>query len=278
MKTSSKRRVLVATVLYTLAAGVSSRALGEGIPEPGLTMYGVVKNDIGGVHVRMTSGTLHWTVVPPSGPPVIVTTDMRNINEQFSYVVDIPFETAVPGSPPTTNALQLRATTTSYDRSDVTVGTNAATIVSAGSTFIFSQPDRASVERVDLDTAISYPDQDGDGLPDYWEDDHFSGFADPGDDPDDDGLTNLKEYLSGCNPNDPGSAFLFVETEPAPGGGFVVSWGSQEGRYYTVARSQDLLAGFAPLQTGLPATPAVNTFTDPTATGDGPWFYRIIIE
>ena len=141
----------------------------------------------------MTSGTLRWTVVPPSGPPVTVTAELRNINDQFSYVMEIPFETAVPGSRPTTNALQLRAMATLYDRSDVTVDTNAATIVSAGTTFLFAQSDRASVERVDMDTAIAYPDHDGDGLPDYWEDDHFSGFANPGDDPDDDGLTNLKE-------------------------------------------------------------------------------------
>jgi len=40
------------------------------------------------------------------------------------------------------------------------------------------------------------PDTDGDGLPDWWEELHFGGptAANPNDDPDGDGLTNLQEY------------------------------------------------------------------------------------
>lgn len=277
MNTQS-RQILFAGMAIAVVVMIRPAALGEGIPEPGLTMYGVIKNDIGGAHVRMASGTLEWTVVPPSGPPVTVTAELKNINDQFSYLIEIPFETVIPGSPPGDTALQLRATATVYDRSDVKVDSVSATLVGGSTTFEFAQPDRASVERVDLDTTIAYPDQDGDGLPDFWEDDHFGGYAGPHDDPDGDGLTNLREYLSGCDPNSSGSAFLFMNTEPAVTGGFIVSWGSQTGRYYTVERSGNLLTGFSPLQTEISATPPENTYADPTALGDGPWFYRIIIE
>ena len=68
-----------------------------GIPEPGLTLYGIVKNDLGGATIRVTEGTIVWTIAPAppaSGPTVHLTTVLTNINNQFSYVLDVPFESA----------------------------------------------------------------------------------------------------------------------------------------------------------------------------------------
>lgn len=50
-------------------------------------------------------------------------------------------------------------------------------------------------------------DTDGDGIPDYWEEEYFDCIdcADPDDDPDDDGHTNLEEYLGDTDPTDPTS-------------------------------------------------------------------------
>jgi len=46
-------------------------------------------------------------------------------------------------------------------------------------------------------------DSDGDGLADAWERKHFDGLSGgPGDDPDDDGLTNLQEQQHGTDPTD----------------------------------------------------------------------------
>lgn len=47
-------------------------------------------------------------------------------------------------------------------------------------------------------------DTDSDGLPDWWEDENFGDptIADPADDPDDDGFTNLQEYKARTDPND----------------------------------------------------------------------------
>lgn len=45
-------------------------------------------------------------------------------------------------------------------------------------------------------------DIDGNGLPDNWELDYFGAFAqDPSADPDNDGWSNLTEYLAGTDPN-----------------------------------------------------------------------------
>jgi len=55
------------------------------------------------------------------------------------------------------------------------------------------------------------PDADADGLPDHWEQAFFGGTAQrPNDDFDFDGLTNLKEYLSGTNPASPNLAIAYV--------------------------------------------------------------------
>ncbi len=47
-------------------------------------------------------------------------------------------------------------------------------------------------------------DTDGTGLPDWWQQDNFGNLGnDPAGDPDDDGLSNLTEYLAGLGPNTP---------------------------------------------------------------------------
>ena len=51
-------------------------------------------------------------------------------------------------------------------------------------------------------------DSDLDGLPDDWEKWHFGNLADgAADDPDNDGLSNLVEFMHGTNPNSPDSDF-----------------------------------------------------------------------
>ena len=57
--------------------------------------------------------------------------------------------------------------------------------------------------------------------------------------------------------------------------GTLVEWSSVAGKFYTVERSSDLTTGFTVVAADLSATPPLNTILDPTATGPGPWFYRI---
>ncbi len=60
-------------------------------------------------------------------------------------------------------------------------------------------------------------DEDADGMPDYWEYEiTWLGVNDRGEDPDEDGITNIDEYRNGTDPTD----LLLVEgVAPVPGTG-----------------------------------------------------------
>ncbi len=59
---------------------------------------------------------------------------------------------------------------------------------------------QTEIDNISIDVAQG-EDLDGDGIPDFWEEQF--GVDDPGADPDEDDLTNLQEYNAGTDPNDP---------------------------------------------------------------------------
>ncbi|MFH0909405.1 MAG: thrombospondin type 3 repeat-containing protein [bacterium] len=251
-----------------------------GLPEPGFTMYGVIRNDLNGANVRVTSGTLRWTIVPDGGTPLTLETRLENIHDQFSYALDVPLESPAPGMPSRADALQLTAGTVQYGRAQVYVESTVASIVApATALFSLSQTDRGKFERVDLQVNIAFADSDHDGLPDFWETEHFGGlFAAPGGDADGDGVSNMAEYLAGTNPQDAQSMFEFIETETWAEGGTRIRWQSSSNRFYSLFKSRDLRSGFEPFVTGIRATPPENSYTDTNAVGEGAYFYRIVVE
>ena len=59
--------------------------------------------------------------------------------------------------------------------------------------------------------------------------------------------------------------------------GVVLRWLGREGDVYGVQKAADVRSGFAPLATGLRATPPVNVYTDKTEIGRGA-YYRVVVE
>lgn len=261
-----------------LAASLARPAAAQGIPEPSLVMYGVVRNTQDRDRLRIVFGNLTWQFQPAGGGPAFaVSTTLTNINDQFSYVLRVPCETEVAGFPASTNALRLGS---SYTRGNVFFNsTTPAILVDPGqASFSLSSIARGRVERVDLEISIVLEDLDGNGLLDAWERLYFGRTGvDPFADPDGDGLNNLAEHKAGTNPNDFQSQFRFIRITRQAGGA-LVEWSSVANRSYSVLRSSDVLTGYEILTSNRQATPPVNSFLDAAATPPGPYFYLLRLQ
>jgi hypothetical protein len=175
MKTNKMNPRLMASIAAMCLLNLTV-ASGGGLPEPGLVMYGAVHNSAN-ANARLTAGTLTWTVSPPSGSPVTVTTALTDISGQYSYALRVPFESVVGSSTLSPNALALNSATTSYVRTNVFLtvnGTNYPATISAPAlgTFTFGSADRGRLEEVDL-TVTAPGVNGGTGGPSFTSTPHF---------------------------------------------------------------------------------------------------------
>ncbi len=121
-------------------------------------------------------------------------------------------------------------------------------------------------------------DSDANGIPDWWEIQHFGGLTNAvaGADDDGDSASNLDEYRAGTDPNDPSNVFRLTHlTGLSAGAGISIKWSSVLAKSYDVERTTNLFQTFQPLATNLVATGTEFTYTDSTATNAIPYFYRI---
>jgi hypothetical protein len=71
------------------------------------------------------------------------------------------------------------------------------------------------------------------------------------------------------------AALKFTTIELDPLGGVRVKWQSTAAQVYTLQRCSSVATGFVDMATSLAATPPLNSYRDATATGPGPYFYRL---
>jgi|SRR5687767_154859 len=248
-----------------------------GLPEPPLVIYGQLRDN--SANARITSGTLTWTWNPVGGGnPVVVTTVVTNINDQFSFVLFVQCESEISGLSVSANALRLVSPGVTYTRTNVFWNGQPVTLRnSAQATVTITPATRGRIERLDLGLGNFPADSDSDGLPDWWELQYPSAGNALGD-TDGDGLTNLREFIAGTNPEDADSSFEFVTVEEEIPGVMLIQWSSVPGKSYTLLRAPTLSLNpldYQPVRTGISAQGNLTTYRDTTSVGHQ--FYRVRI-
>jgi hypothetical protein len=177
------------------------------ISEPETLVYGRILNRANpNLEQLVTEGTLHWTLQKPDGSSVVLTGEVDALNGgDFSYLVRIPHQAMMLGQQASPLVLPLGTTTTTASHASISFnGAPATMLVPATSVFELDQLLRGSALRVDLEINAAMPDGDGDGIPDWWEDEHGldkQSAADALADANGNGRNNLAEYLAGSDPN-----------------------------------------------------------------------------
>ncbi|MGZ8898780.1 MAG: thrombospondin type 3 repeat-containing protein [Limisphaerales bacterium] len=248
-----------------------------GLPEPPLVIYGQLRDNP--ANARITAGTLTWTWSPVGGGnPVVVSAVLTNVNDQFSFVLFVPCESEISGVPVSANTLRLVNPGVTYTRTNVLWNGQPVTLRnSAQATVAISPATRGRIERLDLGLGNFPADSDGDGLPDWWES-QYPLAANANGDTDGDGLTNLREYIAGTNPEDGDSSFEFVTVVEEIPGVMLIQWSSVPGKSYTLLRAPTLSLNpldYQPVRTGISAQGNLTTYRD--TAGAGHQFYRLRI-
>lgn len=247
---------------------------GDGIPEPGLAMYGSVSNITGGNWVA--NQPLIWQI-SFGKTNIAVTSKWVVVNSQPFYIAQVPFETrSIPGltMTPNPNAFELTVAASSYTRSPK-MGTNMVQFANPAQTnFTFSSANRGSIERIDLVTSIGSTSE----TYEQWATRLFGRTDNRLEDPDRDGFSNYAEFKAGTDPQNAESVFEFINVKPIHGGGVTIEWSSVSNKRYSIERTDSLTKPFVALKTGIASTPPANTYTDATATGTGPYIYRLRLE
>ena len=149
--------------------------------------------------------------------------------------------------------------------------------------FDWFNPDEAESLVFLLDTGGRWTDTDGDGIPDWWERIYAGGTTNMAASADDDhdGHSNLEEYISHCEPNNPDSVFHIAElvkSDPERPWEWVLMWNTAPDRLYTVYCHTNLMSEWPAgcvYQVEGDGTP--KSYTN-TLQADYPRFFRLGVE
>jgi hypothetical protein len=98
-------------------------------------------------------------------------------------------------------------------------------------------------------------------------------------DTDGDRLNNGQEWIAGTNPTNAASVLRMVSASNTVSG-ILVSWTGVTNRTYSLERTTNLASGsaFMVVQGNIPGLDGTLTITNTTATGPGPFFYRVRVD
>jgi hypothetical protein len=274
MKTPSR---IISVLLLAWAASTFAWPLhAEGIPEPGIVLYGEVRNlnTLFTNRPRLTFGELDWPV-RAGGKTLRLRVGLTNLAGNLSYRVRIPFETVVGGNSEGPASFVLNAAATDYTSETIVyrAGTNAlpATIqsfttnsVTTMAVYNFNAAKRGLVQRVDLaiNNAGIAPAR---GVP---------GTSEVG----------LPGWAGGVGNGGQGEVpgFQFTSVGAHPDGGVRIEWtGAPTAKTFYLLRAEVLdegLGSYGIVKVFPKGSPAGGTFHDAQADAEGSYFYRLWAE
>ena len=167
------------------------------ISEPGSTFYGRVVSRAGDREFPITAGELSWTIVVPNqaNREYTMTARLESLAEgRFSYKLTIPHQALAFDLTVADKSVPLTAAGWRMRHVKVLVNGKEATLVApATDDFTARQAARAATYRIDLVLTQPSLDSDGDGLPDWWEDQNGTDKWNPNDAPIGDTNNNATE-------------------------------------------------------------------------------------
>jgi hypothetical protein len=216
---SNPARAMLMAVACLTALSPGTSSADPFIGEPETIVYGRILNRRNpNVDHVVTAGTLKWTIRKPDGSTMQLSGDVDELDGgRQSYLLRIPHQAVMLGQAASTQVLPLGTTKSVATHTGITVDDHPATILAPATSRIdLDQLLRASTVRMDLEIDVDVLDTDGDGIADWWEDEHGLDKQNPNDalvDLNGNGLNNLQEFLAGNDPNHDSRSPLLLTKE-----------------------------------------------------------------